>query len=129
MKQKKNIYNERSEAAATRFRRFRIDHRRDYAAIGPPPPDALEATAWAHRVLSVGMFHVANDSEADEAVRRKELRETARVMAALVPQNRILSAERLIKGDMKRMEDSEGNEVEDAPQRDRRPHRPAPAGE
>jgi hypothetical protein len=91
------------------------DPEKDYARLGPPPPDPLEGYVWALDVLYVSLFHVVHDSELTERERRKEVREITRAMAYLEPKARLFDAEARVRGDEAKLADDQtGPEMIDA---------------
>jgi hypothetical protein len=83
----------------------------EYRDLGPPPTDTLERIEWAHNLNALGLYHVVLDEEIDERTRREEVRQISRVLAALIPSERLRQAERLIQRDAKLVEKSEGPET------------------
>lgn len=75
---------------------------RQYRFLGVPPEDPLKAQEWAFELLTVSMYHVATDASLTEKERRKEMRETARLLKDMVPHNRLSKAERAVTGDTAR---------------------------
>lgn len=86
-----------------------VRHVADYRAAGDPPADPLEAVAWAGQLLTVAMRKIATDETLDERVRRAELRSTAKVLAGLVPAERLLEAERAVRRQANAMARPEGD--------------------
>ena len=105
----------------------KLDPARDFATLGAPPKDPLEAYVSALEALQVSLFHVINDPDLDERTRRKEMREIARAMTSLEPKARLFDAETRIRGDKAALDETEGGpEMEDAEEQPPEPGRAAP---
>lgn len=68
-----------------------------YAELGPPPADPLEAVAWTGQALAVALHEVLTDAKLGARQRRAELRALARVQGSLIPAERLLQAERVVR--------------------------------
>lgn len=69
----------------------------EYAQVGGPPEDDLDKTRWAYRMVAQALHKAATDPMLTEKERRAEIRQTAKVLSALVPVNRLLEAESTIR--------------------------------
>jgi hypothetical protein len=73
-------------------------HHEDYLVVADQrPEDPMKAVAWAGQILTVAMQKIAGDPNMSERLRRQELRATAKVMAGLVPVERLLAAETAVR--------------------------------
>jgi len=95
----------------------RPEYRQEYAELGAPPKDPLEAQVWAHEVLALSAYQIMVDEkyEGHEPQRRKELRETIAGMQKLIPRTRLFKAEQLVRGDASKVDEDPGPNYDDAP--------------
>lgn len=103
-------------ATSSRRRKPREQLRADYRALGEPPVDPLARSVWMGEMLAVAMRHAAvDDPDGDEADLRRELVALARATGHLVPKERLFEVEQLIRGDMARLDEDDGPEMEPVP--------------
>lgn len=79
---------------------------KEFADVGPPPlADPLAGVEWAQKMNLIAMRQAATDLTLSPSQRRDEVRRTGRVVAALVPQERLYDAEQRLRGNRERLDD------------------------
>jgi len=79
-------------------------HYQEYKdTAGDLPDDPLAVVGWASRVLALSMKKIIEDPDMGEVARRQELRTTAKVLASLIPAERLQQAEDLLRESAKDM--------------------------
>ena len=103
--------------------------REQFAGLGPPPADPVEAGEYMHRGLMLAFRQAGMDEayDSEPAARRAELVRIARAAAACLPQATIARTIRLIRDDAEERDgDDAGPQEEELPARARGALRSAP---